>query len=69
AWSPYWITHSPGGGGILAQAATPNRVDGTVAVPSADLGAVIVTSDPGDIQHLLDRLGPAGRRAEVAPLR
>ncbi|MFE2962464.1 hypothetical protein ACFXKC_02025 [Streptomyces sp. NPDC059340] len=27
------------------------------------------TPDPGDIQHLLDRLGPSGKRAEVAPLR
>ncbi|MFE4623395.1 hypothetical protein [Streptomyces mirabilis] len=53
----------------MGQAATSDPVAGTVAVPAADLGAVIVTSDPGDIQHLLDRLGSAGRRAEVAPLR
>ncbi|MFD7604739.1 hypothetical protein ACFWAN_30350 [Streptomyces mirabilis] len=53
----------------MGQAATSDPVAGTVAVPAADLGAVIVTSDPGDIQHLLDRPGSAGRRAEVAPLR
>ncbi|NMI58188.1 MULTISPECIES: hypothetical protein [unclassified Streptomyces] len=53
----------------MGQAATSDPVDGTVAVPAADLGAVIVTSDRGDIQHLLDRLGPAGKRAEAAPLR
>jgi hypothetical protein len=55
-------------GALLGQAATSNPVDGTVAALAADLGGVIVTSDPGDIQHLLDRLGPAGKRAEVAPL-
>lgn len=56
-------------GQLLGQAGTSDPVDGAVAVLAADIGAVIVTSDPGDIQHLLDRLGPAGKRAEVDPLR
>jgi len=56
-------------GQLLGQAKTSDPVDGAVAVLAADLGAVIVTSDPGDIQHLLDHLGPVGKRAEVDALR
>ncbi|NGO47269.1 twitching motility protein PilT [Streptomyces sp. YC419] len=56
-------------GQLLGQARTSDPVDGAVAVLAADLGAVIVTSDPEDIQHLLDHLGPVGKRAEVDALR
>ncbi|MGN5378617.1 hypothetical protein BIV25_03510 [Streptomyces sp. MUSC 14] len=55
-------------GKLLGQAKTSDPVDGAVAVLAADVGAVIVTSDPGDIQHLLDQLGPDGKQAEMAPL-
>jgi hypothetical protein len=65
------LDHSPARkvGNLLGQAGTSDPVDGAVAVLAAGLGAVVVTSDPGDIQHLLDRLGPAGKHAEVAALR
>lgn len=56
-------------GELLGQADTADPVDGAVAVLAAGLGAVVLTSDPDDIQHLLARLGPGGKRAEVVPLR
>lgn len=55
-------------GELLGRAGTSDPVDGAVAVLAADASALIVTSDPGDIQHLLDHLGPAGKGAEVDSL-
>lgn len=56
-------------GELLGQAETSDPVDGAVAVLAAGLGAVVLTSDPDGIRHLLARLGPDGKRAEVVPLR
>lgn len=50
-------------GGLL------HPVDGGVAVIAAGLGAVVLTSVPDGIEHLLARLGPDGKRAEAVPLR
>ncbi|ATL27635.1 PIN domain-containing protein [Streptomyces formicae] len=56
-------------GELLGQADTSDPVDGAVAVIAARLGARVFTSDPDDIQHLLDHLGPAGKHVRVWPLR
>ncbi|MEU9962027.1 PIN domain-containing protein [Streptomyces sp. NPDC050982] len=56
-------------GELLGRADVPDPVDGAVAVLAARLGASVFTSDPDDIQHLLDHLGPAGKRARIWPLR
>jgi len=42
---------------LLAQAGTSDVVDGFVAVTAATTGGAVVTSDAGDIQHLLRTLG------------
>lgn len=55
-------------GELLGQAGVPDPADGAVAVLAAQLGARVFTSDPDDIQHLLDHLGSAGKRAKVLPL-
>lgn len=52
-------------GELLGRASTSDPVDGAVAVIAASLGAVVATSDPEDIRHLLDHLGPSGKRASL----
>ena len=54
-------------GELLGQAGVSDLVDGAVAVIAARLGARVFTSDPDDIQHLLDHLGPLGKQARVLP--
>ncbi|MEW2120175.1 twitching motility protein PilT [Streptomyces sp. NPDC005474] len=56
-------------GELLGKARTSDPVDGTVALIAARLDASVFTSDPGDIQHLVDHLGQAGKRVRVTPLR
>ncbi|TKA09864.1 PIN domain-containing protein [Actinacidiphila oryziradicis] len=52
-------------GELLGRASTSDPVDGAVAVIAASLGAVVATSDPEDIRHLLDHLGPSGKRTSL----
>lgn len=52
-------------GELLGAAGTADPVDGSVAVLGVRLGAVVVTSDPDDIQHLLDQMGSRGKRVAV----
>lgn len=56
-------------GELLGRAGTPDPVDGSVAVLAAETGAEVLTSDPANIQHLLNHLGHSGKRAVVASLR
>lgn len=44
-------------GRLLALSGTSDVVDGFVAVKAAETGATVITSDPGDIRHLLSTLG------------
>ena len=44
-------------GRLLARSGTSDVVDGFVAVTAAETDAIVVTSDQGDIQHLLGTLG------------
>ncbi len=44
-------------GALLAGAGTSDVVDGLVAVTAAQTGAAVVTTDAGDIMHLLKTLG------------
>jgi hypothetical protein len=57
-----------GVGRLLGEAGTEDTVDGAVALVAAGLGAAVVTSDPDDIQHLLDQLGDRGKRVPVRPI-
>ncbi|MBQ0983813.1 twitching motility protein PilT [Streptomyces sp. F63] len=52
-------------GELLGTAGTADPVDGSVAVLGVRLGAVVVTSDPDDIQHLLDQMGSRGKHVTV----
>ncbi|WP_230396484.1 PIN domain-containing protein [Streptomyces blattellae] len=55
-------------GELLGRADVSDPVDGAVAVLAAQLGARVFTSDPDDIQHLLDNMGEAGKRVRIWPL-
>ena len=44
-------------GALLAGAGTSDVVDGMVAVTAVQADAAVVTTDPGDIRHLLNTLG------------
>lgn len=44
-------------GELLARSGTADVVDGFVALKAAETGAVVITSDPGDITRLLNSLG------------
>lgn len=44
-------------GELLARSGTADVVDGFVALKAAEIGAVVITSDPGDITRLLNSLG------------
>jgi predicted nucleic acid-binding protein len=44
-------------GTLLAGAGTSDVVDGFVAITAAAIGAAVVTTDVGDITHLLKTLG------------
>ena len=52
-------------GTLLAGAGTADVIDGFVALTAAKVGGAVVTSDGGDIRHLLDTLGV--RLAVLAP--
>ncbi|GAA2931359.1 hypothetical protein GCM10020221_28950 [Streptomyces thioluteus] len=52
-------------GELLGGAGTADPADGAVAVLAAWSGAVVVTSDPDDIRHLLDQLGERGKEVVV----
>ncbi|AXI77546.1 twitching motility protein PilT [Peterkaempfera bronchialis] len=55
-------------GELLGRAGTVDTVDGAVALLASALGAEVPTSDPEDLQHLLDHLGVPGKRVTVRPL-
>jgi predicted nucleic acid-binding protein len=44
-------------GELLARSGTADVVDGFVALKAAEIGAVVITSDPDDITRLLNFLG------------
>jgi predicted nucleic acid-binding protein len=44
-------------GELLARSGTADVVAGFVALKAAEVGAVVITSDPGDITRLLNSLG------------
>lgn len=52
-------------GELLGRSGTADPVDGSVALLAARFGAVVATSDPDDIQHLLDQLGDRGKRVSI----
>ncbi|WP_225836910.1 PIN domain-containing protein [Streptomyces sp. NK08204] len=52
-------------GELLGRARVADPVDGVVAALAAQFGARVFTSDPDDIQHLLDHMGQAGKRARI----
>ena len=54
---PFEEDHAGLVGRLLARAGTSDVVDGFVAVTAAETDAIVVTSDQGDIQHLLGTLG------------
>ncbi|HEY5352635.1 MAG TPA: PIN domain-containing protein [Streptosporangiaceae bacterium] len=54
---PFEEEHAGLVGRLLARSGTSDVVDGFVAVTAAETGATIVTSDQGDVQHLLGTLG------------
>ncbi|MFC8915697.1 type II toxin-antitoxin system VapC family toxin [Streptomyces sp. NPDC057116] len=55
-------------GELLGHADVVGPVEGAVALISARTSATVITSDPGDIQRLLDHLGRTGKRATVKSL-
>ena len=54
---PFERSHAGPVGRLLARSGTSDVVDGFVAVKAAEMGATVITSDPGDIRHLLSALG------------
>jgi predicted nucleic acid-binding protein len=54
---PFGGDHAGLVGRLLARSGTADVVDGFVAVKAAETGATVVTSDRGDIRHLLGTLG------------
>lgn len=52
-------------GRLLGLAGTADVVDATVAVLAAELSAVVITSDRGDIERLLAQTGSAAHIADV----
>jgi predicted nucleic acid-binding protein len=54
---PFEGDHAGLVGTLLARSGTTDVVDGFVAVKAAETGATVVTSDRGDIRHLLGTLG------------
>lgn len=54
---PFEADHAGLVGKLLARSGTSDVVDGFVAVTAAETDATVVTSDQGDIRHLLGTLG------------
>jgi predicted nucleic acid-binding protein len=54
---PFEASHTAPVGRLLARSGTADVVDGFVALKAAEADAVVITSDQGDIRHLLDTLG------------
>src|SRR5205085_11357769 len=54
---PFGAAAVPFVGTLLAHAHTTDVVDGFVVIAAVERRAAIVTSDAGDITHLLDTLG------------
>jgi hypothetical protein len=52
-------------GTLLGASDTPDVIDAHVAVLAADRAATVITSDVGDIEHLLGHLGHCGGEAVV----
>jgi hypothetical protein len=52
-------------GRLLGLAARTDVVNATVAVAAADLGAVVVTGDRGDIEHLMTSAGTSAVIVDV----
>jgi hypothetical protein len=52
-------------GELIGRAGSSDPVDGAVALLAGKLRATVVTSDPDDIQQLLDQMGEAGKYASV----
>lgn len=54
---PFEASHAGPVGRLLARSGTADVVDGFVALKAAETDAIVITSDQGDIRHLLDTLG------------
>jgi predicted nucleic acid-binding protein len=54
---PFEAAHAGPVGRLLARSGTADVVDGFVALKAAEADATVITSDQGDIRHLLDTLG------------
>lgn len=54
---PFEADHAGPVGRLLARSGTSDVVDGFVALKAADADATVITSDQGDIRHLLSTLG------------
>ncbi|MEV4744642.1 PIN domain-containing protein [Streptomyces sp. NPDC049555] len=52
-------------GELLGASGTIDPADGAVAVLAVRSRAAVVTSDPDDIRHLLDRLGEPGKHVTI----
>ncbi len=48
-------------GSLLARSATSDIADASIALLAADPEDIVLTGDPGDIQHLLDASGSRAR--------
>lgn len=54
---PFEADHAGPVGRLLARSGTSDAVDGFVALKAAEADATVITSDQGDIRHLLSTLG------------
>lgn len=54
---PFEADHAGPVGRLLARSGTSDVVDGLVALKAAEADATVITSDQGDIRHLLSTLG------------
>lgn len=54
---PFEAGHAGPVGRLLARSGTSDVVDGFVALKAAEADATVITSDQGDMRHLLDTLG------------
>jgi len=50
--------HAHAVGALLAKSATADVVDAHLAVTAAQIGAVVITSDPGDLSNLAPHVRP-----------
>ncbi len=54
---PFEADHAGPVGRLLARSGTSDVVDGFVALKAAEADATVITSDQGEIRHLLSTLG------------